>query len=130
MDAYYKMFECTLTTQMVTSSHHTTTNCQWREGGGEAPHIVLNSVQYHTANSLIKFNDWKFEEGIKEASLSPRKLIRNSCWHTGLYAWYVLYAHGDADTALREYQIAEQLDPSDMIIQNVLWPTFHDGTQV
>jgi len=75
-----------------------------------------DSAEYHTVNSLVLFDDLKFEEAIKEAALA-KSIEPNFVRAHGLYAFYVLYAHGDAETALREFRIAEQLDPADTIIQ-------------
>src|SRR5262249_25738033 len=89
-----------------------------------------DSAQYHTVNSWAKFQDWKFEEAIEEAARAIKvnpKFLRAH----GLYASHVLYGRGDTDTALREYRIAEQLDPADVIIQIVLGDVYyaqHDYT--
>jgi serine/threonine protein kinase len=78
--------------------------------------LKLDSAQYHTANSMTKFNDWKFEEAINEAALAI-KLDPSSVRAHGYYGWYLELAHGDIEAARREYRIAEQLDPNDAIIQ-------------
>ena len=117
VDAYYKMFEAFFYDDQFPPYYNQIANT--RMVADKLRILSPDSVQYHTVNSFIKFNDWKFEEGIKEAALA-KKIDPNFVRAHGLYAWYVLYAHGDADTALREYRIAEQLDGADMIIQNVL----------
>jgi serine/threonine protein kinase len=83
-----------------------------------------DSAQYHTANSLVKCNDWKLEEAIQEAALAIKlnpKFLRAH----GLYGYYLLVAHGDTETALREYRIAEQIDPNDVTIQRVMGSPFY-----
>ena len=77
-----------------------------------------NSAQYHTANSWVKCLEWKFDEAIQEAALAIKINPRFVRAH-GMYGSEVLHAHGDAETARREYQIAERLDPSDVTIQVV-----------
>ena len=89
-----------------------------------------DSVQYHTVNSYARFIDWKFDQAIEEAALAKKINPRFLRAH-GLYAFYVLLARRDAETALREYRVAEQLDPADVIIQSVLGDVFyaqHDYT--
>ena len=117
LDAYYKMFEAFFYGDQFPPHYNQIANT--RMVADKLRVLGPDSAEYHTVNSFIKFHDWKFEEAIKEAALA-RKTDPNFLRAHGLYAWYVLYAHGDAETALREYRIAEQIDGADMIIQNVL----------
>ncbi len=83
--------------------------------------VAPNSVQYHTANSLVEFMDWNFDAAIAEAAQAI-KLDRNFMRAHGFYGYYVLFARGDADTALKEYETALNLDPerNDTTIKGLL----------
>ncbi|HZM04161.1 MAG TPA: protein kinase [Candidatus Saccharimonadales bacterium] len=85
--------------------------------------LKTDSAQYHTADSMTKFNDWKFEEAINEAALAIKLDPRIMRAH-GYYGWYLELAHDDTEAAKREYKIAEQLDPGDAIIQMVMSEPF------
>ena len=78
--------------------------------------LKTDSAQYHTADSMTKFKDWKFEEAINEAKLAIKLDPRSARAH-GYYAWYLELARGDIKAARREYKIAEHLNPKDAIIQ-------------
>ena len=114
--AYYKMFEAYFDDSLP-PYHDGVANS--RLVADKLRELSPDSAEYHTVNSLVKFNDWKFEDAINEAALA-KEIDPNFVRAHGLYAFYVLYAHGDAETALREYRIAEQLDPADTVIQDVL----------
>ena len=75
-----------------------------------------NSTQFHTANSLIKFLDWRFDEAIQEAALAI-KLDPKFLRARSNYGLYVCLTRGDAVTALREIGIAEQIDPNDQYVR-------------
>jgi serine/threonine protein kinase/Tfp pilus assembly protein PilF len=83
-----------------------------------------NSVQYHTANSMVKFLDWKFDEAIKEAELAIKINPKFMRAH-GFYGFYVLLARGDTVTALEQFKLAERLDPVDTTIQSSLGRPFY-----
>jgi serine/threonine protein kinase len=122
VDAYYKMFETYFYGHQLPPHYNRAYNM--RMVADKLRVLSPDSAQYHTVNSLVKFEDWKFEEAIKEAALA-KEIDPNFVRAHGLSAFYVLYAHGDADAALREYRIAEQLDPADTIIQNGLGGPFY-----
>jgi len=94
----------------------------WWQSNAIRP-LKLASAQYHTANSMTKFNDWKFEEAINEAALAI-KLDPKFLRAYGYYGWYLELAHGDIEAARREYKIAEQIDTNDVIIQMVMADPF------
>jgi serine/threonine protein kinase len=110
LDAYYLMFE--------TQFHGNDV----REGnGGIAIHLAAlapDSAEFHTVNSLIKFDEWSFDDAINEAKQAI-KTNPNLMRTHGLYGWYLELIHGDAEAALREYEQAEQIGPTDMVIQEV-----------
>jgi tetratricopeptide (TPR) repeat protein len=66
-----------------------------------------DSAQYHVANSVIKWEDWEFEEAIKEAQMA---VTRDPTFFPGHlnHSAYVCLAYGDADQALQEMEQAEQ----------------------
>jgi serine/threonine protein kinase len=94
----------------------------WLQSSAIKP-LKLESAQYHTANSMIKFNDWKFEEAINEAALAIKLDSRFLRAH-GYYGWYLELARGDIEAAKREYKIAEQINTNDVIIQMVMSEPF------
>ncbi len=120
VDAYYMMLEAFFAENMP-PYYNQLTNSQWV--ATKLKELNPNSVQYHTANSLVKFLEWKFDEAIDEAALA-KQIDPSFVRAHGLYAWYMLLARGDAETALREYRIAEKLDPSDVTIQIVMAQPF------
>ena len=85
--------------------------------------LKFDSAQYHTANSMTKFTDWKFEEAINEAALAI-KLDPGFLRAHGYYGWYLELARGDIEAARREYKIAEQINTNDVIIQMVMSEPF------
>jgi len=110
LDAYYLMFETRFHGNEV-------------PGGNDRIAMKLaewapDSAQFHTVNSLIKFDEWSFDDAISEAKRAI-KIDPNLMRAHGLYGWYLELVHGDAEAALREYEIAEQLDTNDAIIQMV-----------
>ncbi len=119
VDAYYKMTEVYFGSfgDKLPPYYNEETNS--RAAVKKLGEVSPNSAQYHTASSLAKFNDWKFEEAIVEAALAIKLDPRFLRAH-GVHAWYLELTHGDAETALREYEIAEQIDPTDMTIQEVM----------
>jgi tetratricopeptide (TPR) repeat protein len=124
VEAYYELFRVYFdNTDGDKLPPHYNMLANWREVAEKLRQVAPNSVQYHTANSGIIFQEWKFEEAIKESSLAVQ--VDPKFWMAhGAYAWCVLYGHGDAETALNEYQIAEQLDPSDVTIQFLMADCF------
>jgi serine/threonine protein kinase len=115
--AYYKMSETYFMGIQLPPHYNTLANM--RMVADKLQVLSPDSAEYHTVNSSVEFNDWKFDEAIKEAKLAI-KINPNFMRAHGFYAFDVLFAHGDADTALREYRIAEQLDGADTVIQGVL----------
>jgi tetratricopeptide (TPR) repeat protein len=116
LDAHYMMFEANFSVNNLPPYYNQLTNS--RVVVAKLRELNPNSAQYHTANSLVKWLEWKFEEAIQEAALAIKLNPRFVRAH-GIYASEVLEAHGDTETARREYQIAERLDPSDVTIQAV-----------
>jgi serine/threonine protein kinase len=90
----------------------------WWQSNAIKP-LKLDSAQYHTADSMTKFNAWKFQEAINEAALAIRLDPRFLRAH-GYYGWYLELALGDIEAAKREYKIAEQINTNDAIIQMVM----------
>jgi serine/threonine protein kinase len=90
--------------------------------------IAPNSAQYHTANAMGKFwTDWQIDAAIEEAKLATEIDPRFMRAHAN-YALYIWLGHGDSETALREFNIAEQLDPTDMTVQiNKAVPSLQKG---
>ena len=81
--------------------------------------LKLASAQYHTINSMTKFNEWKFDEAMNEARLAI-KIDPAFLRAHGYYGWYLELVLGDVEAAMREYKIAEQIDTNDVIIQMVM----------
>ncbi|HWD18229.1 MAG TPA: protein kinase [Verrucomicrobiae bacterium] len=90
----------------------------WRQSQAMGP-LKLDSAQYHAANSMAKFNAWKFEEAIKEAALAIQ-LDPGFLRAHGYYGWYLELARGDVAAAQREYKIAERINANDSVIQMVM----------
>jgi Tfp pilus assembly protein PilF len=111
LDAHYLMFETEL-------------YGNWLPGGNyriaqNLLELAPESEQYHSVNSLIKFDEWLFEGAINEAKLAI-KINPNFMRAHGLYGWYLELIHGDAEAALREYEKAAQIGPPDTIIQTIM----------
>jgi serine/threonine protein kinase/tetratricopeptide (TPR) repeat protein len=124
VDAYYQMFEVYFDAFGDKLPPHYNQLANWRTVAEKLRQVNPNSVQYHTVNSLVKFWDWKFDDAIEESMLAIKldpKFLRAH----GVYADEVLLAHGDVDTALREFRIAERIDHSDVIIQTLLGDPFN-----
>ena len=111
LDAYYLMFETGFHGNVV-------------PGGNDRIAMKLaelapDSAQFHTVNSLIKFDEWSFNDAISEAKhaikINPH-LMRTH----GLYGWYLELVHGNAEAALQEYKKAEQNGSPDTIIQTIM----------
>jgi serine/threonine protein kinase len=119
--AYYKMFETYFDDNPLPPNYNRAANM--RMVADKLRVLSPDSVEYHTVHSLILFEERKSEEAIKEVELA-KKIDPAFLRAHGLYAFYVLYAHADAETALREYRIAEQIDGADTIIQNELATPF------
>src|ERR1022692_4509469 len=122
VDAYYKMFETYFFDDQLPPHYNKIANM--RMVADKLRVLSPKSAQYHTVNSLVKFDEYKSEEAIKEAALA-KTIDPNFVRAHGLYAYYVLNSRGDAETALREYRIAEQLDPADTTIQEVMGEVFY-----
>jgi serine/threonine protein kinase/Tfp pilus assembly protein PilF len=119
VDGYYKMFETYFTVFGDKLPPHFNQAANVRVVAEKLRMLSPDSAEYHTVDSYVKFQDWKFDEAIEEAALAE-KINPNFVRAHGLNAMYFELAHGDAEAALREYRIAERLDPSDVIIQAVM----------
>ena len=111
LDAYYLMFETGFHGNVV-------------PGGNDRIAMKLaeldpDSAQFHTVNSLIKFDEWSFDDAISEAKRAI-KINPNLMRTHGLYGWYLELARGDAEAARQEYKKAEQIGPPDTIIQTIM----------
>jgi serine/threonine protein kinase len=117
VDAYYMMLEAYFDGDNMPPYYNQLTNS--RVVVAKLCELSPNSVQYHTADSFVKFMEWKFDDAIREVRLAIKINPRFVRAH-GLYAYYMMCVYADAETALKEYRIAERLDPSDETIQSVL----------
>jgi serine/threonine protein kinase len=111
LDAYYLMFETGFHGNVV-------------PGGNDRIAMKLEelapeSAQFHTVNSMIKFDEWSFDDAINEAKRAI-KIDPNLMRTHGFYGWYLERVHGDPEAALQEYKIAEQIGPPDTIIQTIM----------
>jgi len=96
--AYYKMFETYFMGDQLPPYYNRAANM--RMVADRLHELSPDSVEFHTVNSLVNFDEWKFEEAIKEAARA-KKINPNFVRAHGLYAYYVLCAHRDVDTVLR-----------------------------
>ena len=124
VDAYFKMFDAYLITSgdklppyydSMRNIGMVATNLQ---------RIAPNSAEFHTANSLIRWLDWDFDAALKEAEAAIKADPQFLRAH-GLYGCYLLRTCGDAAGALREFKIAEQIDPTDVVIQEALGELYY-----
>jgi serine/threonine protein kinase len=117
IDAYYKMFEVYIDSYVGDKlPPHYNQPANFREVANKLHELNPNSAEYHTVNSVIESIDWKFDEAIEEAALAIKldpKLLRAHV----IYAGLIEVTRGDAETALRELRIAEQIDPADPNVQ-------------
>jgi len=114
VDAYYMLFEVYFADGQLPPHNDTMANFRWVVDSLRA--LAPDSAQYHTANAWIKYKEWRFEEEIAELKLALRANPKFLRAH-GFYGGIMLRARGDAETALREFRAAEQIDPRDSIIQ-------------
>ena len=120
VEAYYKILEVYFGAFGDKLPPYYNQVANFRDVTEKLKQLSPNSVEYHTANALVKFCDWKFEEAIQEVALATRldpKFLRAH----EQYGYFVLLAHADAKTALREYQIAEHIDHTDTVTLTVLY---------
>jgi len=123
VDAYYKMFEAYFGPwgNELPPHKNMMANFIWV---ADKLRAWPDSAQYHTVNSYIKFNDWRFDEAIDEIKLAIKldpKFLRAH----GIYAGITLVARGDAKTALSEYEAAQRLDGSDATIKTHLGDPYY-----
>ena len=117
VDAYYMLFEAYFGGDFMPPYYNQLTNS--RVVVAKLRELSPNSAQYYTADSSIKFMEWKFDDAVREVKRAIQidpQFVRAH----GVYAGDMIYVYGDAKTALKEYQIAENLDPEDTTIQSVL----------
>jgi serine/threonine protein kinase len=117
VDAYYMIFEAYFVGDQMPPYYNLLTNSQVVVA--RLRELSPDSVQYHTANSYVKFLEWKLDEAIQEVKLAiniNHAFVRAH----GMYGGYMMYVYEDAETALRELRIAKDLDPTDVTIQCVL----------
>jgi serine/threonine protein kinase len=111
LDAYYLMFETGFHGNEVPGGNYRIAKF--------LEELAPDSAQFHTVNSMIKFNEWSFDDAISEAKLAIKKdpdLMRAH----GLYGWYLELAKGDAEAARREYEHADKIAPPDLVIQTIM----------
>ncbi len=124
VDAYYQMFEVYFGPTGNQLPPHYNNLANFRMVATRLREVSPNSVQYHAAYSFVSFLDWKFDEAIEEARLAI-KLDPNFQPAHRFYAHHMLLARGDTVTGLKEFRIAEQLDPADTTTQCGLgWPPY------
>ena len=111
LDAYYLMFETQFQGNVVPGGNYRIAN--------NLLELAPDSAQFHTVNSLIKFDERMFDDAINEAKLAI-EINPNFMRTHGLYGWYLELIHGDAEAALREYKKAEQIGPPDTTIQTIM----------
>lgn len=110
VDAYFEMFELYFGPLGNSLPPYSNQLENFRAVAEKLRAVAPNSVQYHTANSLVEFLDWRFDQAIAEVLLAI-KIDPMFLRAHGLYGFYVLFIRGDADTALKEYATALNLDP-------------------
>jgi len=116
LDAYYLMFETGFHGNFV-------------PGGNDRiakylAELAPDSAQFHTVNSMTKFDEWSFDDAISEAKLAI-KINPNLMRAHAFYGWYLELAHGDAEAALREYEKAEQIGPPDTVRRTIMADPFY-----
>ena len=75
-----------------------------------------SSAQYLTADSLVLFEDWKFEAALGQAALAIERDPHFMRGHSQ-FGYCLLFINGDAEGGLRELEIAERIDPADLTVQ-------------
>jgi serine/threonine protein kinase len=114
--AYYKLFECSFGPwgDKLPPHYNRMENMRWV--AAQINRIRPECAEYYTVSSLLHFYDWRFDEAISDVQ-HALKLDQTFLRAHAFYAWYVLLTRGDAATAEREYELAERIDASDVIIQ-------------
>jgi serine/threonine protein kinase len=114
--AYYKLFECYFGPWGgdLPPRRNALENMKWV--AEQLRRIQPKSAEYHTVNSLLLFYDWRCGEAIDEAKRAL-KLNPDFLRAHAFYGWYMLLCRGDAATAYQEYEIAERLDASDVVVK-------------
>ncbi len=116
VDAYFKLFEDYFDGYVGSRMPpHYDQMANFREVTKALRRVAPNSAQYHTANGMVEFEDWHFDQAIAETTLA-KKLDPNFVRARTDYASFVLAIQGDAETALREFRVAERLDPNDLYL--------------
>jgi serine/threonine protein kinase/cytochrome c-type biogenesis protein CcmH/NrfG len=114
VDAYFRCFEIYTGTwgDQLPPYKDTMANFRWVADKLRP----LNSARYHTVNAYLKFQEWHLDEAIDEIKLAVSLDPKFGRAH-GLYAWMILRARGDTETAHREFKAAERIGGSDVINQ-------------
>jgi hypothetical protein len=123
-DAYYQMLDLYKALFAENLPPHYNQLANLRMVAEKLRQLSPGSAKYYTADSLVKFEEWKFDEAIQEAELAIKLEPKLPRAH-GLHGFYLLLARGDADTALQEYKAAERLEGSDVTIETVLAGPFY-----
>lgn len=111
LDANYLMFETMLCGNSIPDGEYRIAE-KLRE-------LAPNSEQYHTVNSLIKFNERMFDDAINEAKHAVKNNPKFMRAHA-VYGWCLELAYGDAEASLREYKSAEQINANDETLQSIM----------
>jgi tetratricopeptide (TPR) repeat protein len=114
--AYYKLFEVYFDAWGENLPPYFDRAANMKNVASKLWKLNPNSAEFHTVNSWLKFDQWRFEEAIEEArraiKLDP-KFVRAH----GFFAGSLLRVRGDSELARREFETAANLDGSDIIIQ-------------
>jgi len=121
VDAYYMIAEAYFNGDFMPPYYNQLTNT--RVVVAKLRELSPDSAQYYAADSSVKFMEWKFDDAIREIRLAIKlnpKFVRAHTW----YGNYMMLIYADAETALKEYRIAEKLDPADETIQRDLGESY------